>query len=191
MVEMLEVANILDNATAKSLLLLDEIGRGTSTYDGLSIAWAVIEYLSQTLRAKTLFSTHYHELTELEQRLDGIKNYRITVKEMANTIIFLHKIARGSAMRSFGIEVAQLAGVNADVVARAKKVLSNLKTHSVNDGVADKVLPAKQTSMFEAVSLKGYSEVKDIVNELDFNSMTPLKAFEILQDIAERMKDNG
>jgi len=191
MVEMLEVANILDNATPKSLLLLDEIGRGTSTYDGLSIAWAVIEYLSQSLRAKTLFSTHYHELTELEQRLDGIKNYRITVKEMPNTIIFLHKIARGSAMRSFGIEVAQLAGVKADVVSRAKKVLANLKTNAINDGVADKVLPAKQTSLFEAVSLKGYSEVKDIVNDLDFNSMTPLKAFEILQDVAERLKDNG
>lgn len=188
MVEMLEVANILDNATDKSLLLLDEIGRGTSTYDGLSIAWAVMEYLSVALRAKTLFSTHYHELTDLEQRLEGVKNYRITVKEIGNSIVFLHKIARGSAMRSFGIEVASLAGVNDTVVARAKVILSKLKNNDINKVVADRVTE-QQTSMFEAVSLKGYSEIKDILTGLDLDNMTPMRALETLADLVDRAKE--
>ena len=113
MVEMSEMANILNNATARSLLIIDEIGRGTSTFDGLSIAWAVLEYISDKAKcgAKTLFATHYHELTELEGKLDGVKNYRITVKEYGDNIIFLRKIVRGGADKSFGIQVAKLAGL--------------------------------------------------------------------------------
>ena len=111
MVEMTEVADILQNATDKSLLLLDEIGRGTATYDGLSIAWAIIDYLSVSLKTKTLCSTHYHELTELEGRYEGIKNYKMTVRELAGSIVFVRKLLRGSANRSFGIEVASLAGI--------------------------------------------------------------------------------
>ena len=120
MVEMTEVATILRSASKNSLLVLDEVGRGTSTYDGLSIAWAVIEYLVQNIQAKTLFSTHYHELTELESVLEGVKNYKITVKELNGNILFLRKIIRGSANRSFGIEVASLAGVPTQATARAK-----------------------------------------------------------------------
>ena len=123
MVEMTEVADILQNATDKSLLLMDEIGRGTSTYDGLSIAWAIIDYLSNTLKAKTLFSTHYHELTELEGKYSGIKNYKMTVRELAGSIVFVRKLLRGSANRSFGIEVASLAGLPDNIIVKAKDIL--------------------------------------------------------------------
>ena len=120
MVEMNEVSNIISYATDKSLIILDEVGRGTSTYDGMSIAGAVIEYLSKNLHAKTLFSTHYHELTDMEGRVPGVKNYRVMVKEWDGSIVFLHKIARGSANRSFGIEVAKLAGLPEELINRAK-----------------------------------------------------------------------
>ena len=122
MVEMNEVANILRNATKNSLLILDEIGRGTSTFDGMSIAWAVVEYISNSkvLGAKTLFATHYHELTELEGSLSGVNNYCIAVKEQGDSIVFLRKIVRGGADKSYGIQVAKLAGVPEPVIARAK-----------------------------------------------------------------------
>ena len=123
MVEMIEVAAILQNATKNSLLILDEVGRGTSTYDGLSIAWAVIENLTQKIGAKTMFATHYHELTELESRMEGVKNYKIAVKEINGSVVFLRKIMRGGANRSFGIEVAALAGVPREVTDRAKQIL--------------------------------------------------------------------
>ncbi len=122
MVEMSEMATIINNATDKSLLILDEIGRGTSTFDGLSIAWAVVEFITKNIKGKTLFATHYHELTELEGVLDGVKNYKVTVKELQGGIVFLRKIMRGGANRSFGIEVAELAGVNKEVTERAKKI---------------------------------------------------------------------
>ncbi len=128
MVEMIEVASILRNATKNSLLILDEVGRGTSTYDGLSIAWAVIEYLSENIRAKTMFATHYHELTELEYKLSGVKNYKISVKEMNGGIVFLRKIMRGGVNRSFGIEVASLAGVPSVVTDRAKQILKQIES---------------------------------------------------------------
>ena len=134
MVEMTEVASILLHATKNSLLILDEVGRGTSTYDGLSIAWSVIEYLTKNVRAKTLFSTHYHELTELENTLDGVKNYKITVKELNGVVVFLRKIARGGANRSFGIEVAALAGVPKEVTSRAKGILKALEKSDIARG---------------------------------------------------------
>jgi len=127
MVEMSEVANILGNATSKSLLVLDEIGRGTSTYDGLSIAWAVIEYIGEKIGARTLFATHYHELTELEERIEGIKNYCISVEEKGEDIIFLRKILRGGADNSYGVQVARLAGIPDPVIHRAKEILKNWK----------------------------------------------------------------
>ena len=127
-VEMTEVANILRNATGSSLLILDEIGRGTSTFDGLAIAWAVIEYISnpRILGAKTLFATHYHELTELEGSLDGVNNYCIAVKEKGDDIVFLRKIIKGGADKSYGIQVAKLAGVPDPVIARAKELVEDL-----------------------------------------------------------------
>ena len=125
MVEMTEVANILRNATAKSLLILDEIGRGTSTFDGLAIAWAVIEHISNTklCGAKTLFATHYHELTELEGKIPGVNNYCIAVKEKGDDIVFLRKIVQGGADKSYGIQVAKLAGVPDSVIQRAKELV--------------------------------------------------------------------
>ena len=126
MVEMNEVANILRNATTKSLLILDEIGRGTSTFDGLSIAWAVVEYIAKVVRAKTLFATHYHELTELEGRLDGVNNYCIAVTNHDQDIVFLRKIIPGGADQSYGIDVASLAGVPRPVIDRAKEIAAEL-----------------------------------------------------------------
>ena len=133
MVEMNEAANILNNATARSLIILDEIGRGTSTFDGISIAWAVAEYIHNRLRAKTLFATHYHELTELALTLKGVKNYSIAVREWNDEIIFLRKILEGSADRSYGIQVARLAGLPIDVIERAKEILSNLESGELNE----------------------------------------------------------
>jgi DNA mismatch repair protein MutS len=129
MVEMQETANILNNATAKSLIVLDEIGRGTSTFDGISIAWAVAEHLHNTpeVKAKTLFATHYHELTDLELQLKGVKNYSVQVKEQGDTIIFLRTIGRGAADKSYGIQVGRLAGLPTPVVQRAKEILGNLE----------------------------------------------------------------
>ncbi|MBQ8882612.1 MAG: DNA mismatch repair protein MutS, partial [Clostridia bacterium] len=131
MVEMSEVANIIDNATDNSLLLLDEIGRGTATFDGLSIAWAIIDYLSTNTKAKTLFSTHYHELTELEGVYEGLKNYKMTVREYRGEIIFMRKLLRGSANKSFGIEVAGLAGLPQSVLLKAKELLKKLEKSDI------------------------------------------------------------
>ena len=183
MVEMTEVANILHNATNKSLLILDEIGRGTSTYDGLSIAWAVVEYLAKHLNAKTLFATHYHELTDLEGKIEGVKNYRILIKEINDSIIFLHKIARGSANRSFGIEVASIAGLPAEIISRAKELLyiqesANTKATEVSfDGIKTK----------SAVNVNT-DEIMNILREIDLNTISPLVAFSILQDVVEKVK---
>lgn len=129
MVEMWEVSNILKNATSKSLVLLDEVGRGTSTYDGLSIAWSVIEYIcnNKNLRCKTLFATHYHELTKLEDNIEGVKNYSVSVSELENEIVFLRKIIRGGADQSYGIEVAKLAGLPSPVINRAKEILQHIE----------------------------------------------------------------
>lgn len=182
MVEMSEVTNILNNATDNSLLLLDEIGRGTSTFDGLSIAWAIIEYLSANLRAKVLFSTHYHELTDLEDRLSGVKNYKLTVREIGNSIAFLRKVLRGSANRSFGIEVAGLAGLPNDVVKRAKEILKRLETSDLRK---DSLQTAgKQISLF--VPEGNAHEITKILRELDLDDVTPRAALDILIDLKEK-----
>ena len=135
MVEMNEVANILRNATSNSLLILDEIGRGTSTYDGLSIAWAVVEHISnpKLLGAKTLFATHYHELTELEGKLNNVNNYCVAVKEKGDDIVFLRKIVKGGADKSYGIQVAKLAGVPDSVIARAKEIVEELSANDITE----------------------------------------------------------
>ena len=127
MVEMSETANILNNATARSLVILDEIGRGTSTFDGLSLAWSIVEHLHNGVGAKTLFATHYHELTELAGRLPRLKNFNVAVREYNDQIVFLHKIVEGGADKSYGIQVARLAGVPKSVVERAKEILRNLE----------------------------------------------------------------
>jgi DNA mismatch repair protein MutS len=146
MVEMNETANITNNATARSLIILDEIGRGTSTFDGLSIAWSVAEFLHDETRARTLFATHYHELTDLARTRSGVRNYNVAVREWNDQIIFLRKIVPGGADKSYGIQVARLAGLPAGIIARAKEILANLEQHELNaDGrpaIAESSLPA-------------------------------------------------
>src|SRR5699024_10299381 len=147
MVEMNEVANILHNATSRSLLILDEIGRGTSTFDGLAIAWAVVEHISNSrlLGAKTLFATHYHELTELEGKIDNVNNYCIAVKEKGDDIVFLRKIVKGGADKSYGIQVARLAGVPDSVIARAKEIVEELTEADITTRIKDIAVQGAQT----------------------------------------------
>lgn len=188
MVEMSEVATILNNATNKSLIILDEVGRGTSTYDGLSIAWSIMEYLSINLKAKTLFATHYHELTELEGMLDGVKNYRISVKETENGIIFLRKIVKGGANKSFGIEVAKLAGVPNSVSSRAKEILKKLELNENSN--------LKEVSQIECTENNiccnaKYEKIVGDINNLDTDNITPFEALSILLQIKEKItKEN-
>lgn len=183
MVEMTEMANILQNATNKSLLILDEIGRGTSTFDGLSIAWAVVEYITSVVKAKTMFATHYHELTELEGVFDGVKNYKVTVKEMQGGIVFLRKIMRGGTNRSFGIEVAEIAGVLKTVTDRAKTILKQLESSDITKGKAQ----SNNNEYFENKVV--LSEVERIIKDLDINNLSPMQAFNILTDLQEKIKD--
>ena len=172
MVEMIEVSNILNYATNNSLIILDEVGRGTSTYDGLSIAWSVIEYLSKHLKAKTLFATHYHEFMQLEGKLDGVKNYCISIKEVGGRLVFLRRIMRGSATKSYGIEVAGLAGLPKSVIDRAKELLTELTENK------DKNLESSNSN----------SEIVNILKEIDINKMSPISAFETLSHLIELVK---
>jgi DNA mismatch repair protein MutS len=190
MVEMLEVANILNNATPKSLLILDEIGRGTSTLDGLSIAWAIVEHIFLKIKAKTLFATHYHELGELEGTFPGIKNYRVLVQENPSGIVFLYKIARGSASRSFGIEAAAIAGVKSSVIKRAKDILKNLsETHELSGDLKEKMssrvtessVACEQMTLFPED--EKFTKIKNMLNGTDLNRCTPLEALTILADM--------
>lgn len=194
MVEMSEMANIINNATKRSLLILDEIGRGTSTFDGLSIAWSVIEYIADTYKcgAKALFATHYHELTELEGKLDGIKNFRISVKEMGDTIIFLRKIVRGGADKSFGIQVAKLAGLPDTLIERAKKILEELESSDVTKA-ASRVAPnidSEQISLLgaSAGTSDGAEAIVDDLKKMDVERMTPMEALAKLYEISTRAK---
>ena len=206
MVEMTEVANILRNATRNSLVILDEIGRGTSTFDGLSIAWAVVEYISNTrvLGAKTLFATHYHELTELEGTMEGVNNYCIAVKEKGDDIVFLRKIVKGGADKSYGIQVAKLAGVPDSVIARAKELVEELSQADISvkaKSIAEesqakakqKAKPKKydevdleQISLFDAV--KDDDVVKEL-QELDISNMTPMDAMNTLYRLQNKLKN--
>ena len=182
MVEMAETANILANATDRSLVILDEIGRGTSTFDGLSIAWAVVEHLSKNMKCKTLFATHYHELTELEGLLDGVKNYKINVKEIGGTVVFLRKVVRGGANRSFGIEVASLAGLPKTVIERAKEISAGLEKTDLN-----KNMTMPETENTEKKN-RNITEIMGILKDLKIETLTPLNAFEILNDLMNKAK---
>ncbi len=193
MVEMNEVANILRNATTRSLLILDEIGRGTSTFDGLSIAWAVVEYLSNTVKAKALFATHYHELTELEGKLAGVKNYCIAVSNHGQDIVFLRKILRGGADQSYGIDVARLAGVPQPVIDRAKEIAAELSEADILAKTRELTLPdgtegdasghnaQKNTQENRATG----TALLDYIEALDLNRMTPLEAMNCLFEMKE------
>lgn len=184
MVEMSEVANILASATNKSLVVLDEIGRGTSTFDGLSIAWAVVEHIAKNLSCKTLFATHYHELTELEGVLEGVKNYKVSVKELDDGVVFLHKIVRGGANKSFGIEVARLAGVSKDVIKRAKEISKNLE--SLNQKLDLDIF--KENKQKAEDNSKVAQEIYLVLKDVDMNRISPMTAFDILADLVSKTK---
>lgn len=206
MVEMTEVANILRNATANSLLILDEIGRGTSTYDGLSIAWAVVEHIAdkKALGAKTLFATHYHELTELEGMVDGVNNYCIAVKEKGEDIVFLRKIVAGGADKSYGIQVARLAGVPSGVLDRASEIVAELSDNDISQKAKDIAQYSKKSDKM-ADAYKKVDEVdlgqmslfdtvndNDIINDLkniDISNMTPIEAMNMLYKLQGRAKN--
>jgi len=194
MVEMSEVANILNNATSKSLLILDEIGRGTSTYDGLSIAWSVIEHISdkKKLGARTLFATHYHELTELEGSIDGVKNYCISVEEKGEDIIFLRKIIRGGADNSYGVQVARLAGVPAPVINRAKEILKELEESDINKrDVRFKRALKPIEGQIDVFSFnaqqRSHDEVLKELRNIDVSTLTPLDALNILYNLQKKV----
>ena len=202
MVEMNEVANILRNATSNSLLVLDEIGRGTSTFDGLSIAWAVVEHISnpKLLGAKTLFATHYHELTELEGKLNNVNNYCIAVKEKGDDIVFLRKIVKGGADKSYGIQVAKLAGVPDSVIERAKQIVEELSANDITAAarnIAVETTHRKKKEKLDEVDLAQMSlfdTVKDddIIEELknvDIGNMTPLDALNKLYELQNKIKN--
>ena len=181
MVEMNEVSNIVANATSSSLVLLDEVGRGTSTYDGMSIAQAILEYISANIKCKTLFSTHYHELTSLEGEIPGIKNYKVMIKEFNDSIIFLHKIGRGSANRSFGIEVAKLAGLPSQLLARAEQILQH------EEAGANKTSINQEGKVVQNITA-AEREVLSVIRELDINNTPPIVAFTTLCDLNEKLK---
>lgn len=187
MVEMMEVATILKNATSNSLVILDEIGRGTSTYDGLSIAWAVAEYIADKERcgAKTLFATHYHELTDLENKLEGIKNYSIAVKEKGEDIIFLRKIVNGGTDESYGVHVARLAGVPKDVTKRANEILRSLERKNILNG--KQIESKKQVEGQLDMGNYKLAELAQEIDKIDLNVLTPIDALNTLVKIKERM----
>ena len=205
MVEMTEVANILRNATSKSLLVLDEIGRGTSTFDGLSIAWAVVEYISDAklLGAKTLFATHYHELTELEGKINNVNNYCIAVKEKGDDIVFLRKIVKGGADKSYGIQVAKLAGVPDIVINRAKEIVEELADEDITSRVSE--IASREAEAKKKTKSKKYDEVDiaqfslfdtvkddDVLEELkaiDVGNLTPIDALNTIYRLQNKLKN--
>jgi DNA mismatch repair protein MutS len=208
LVEMIEVANILNNATDKSLVLLDEVGRGTSTFDGISIAWAVAEFLHETQgrRSRTLFATHYHELTEMALIFPRIKNLHIKVKEWNDQIIFLRKIDAGSCDHSYGIQVARLAGVPRKVIIRAREILANLENmeltpdhkpvlarHRENASILP---PGEQTDLFNSgVQLNimdaQHAEIVQQLQNLDINDVTPLDALNLIAELKKKAQREG
>ncbi len=187
MVEMTEVAGILNSATANSLLVLDEVGRGTSTFDGLSIAWAVVEYISKHIKAKTMFATHYHELTELEGTLDGVRNYHVAVRETREGIVFLRKIQPGGANKSFGIEVAALAGIPKPVLSRAKAILKQVEEADINNPRSKSAQISFRLDDPEPEITEQRSEIEEEIKELDINQMTPMEALTLLQNWKEKL----
>jgi DNA mismatch repair protein MutS len=206
MVEMNEVANILRNATSNSLLILDEIGRGTSTFDGLSIAWAVIEHISnrKLLGAKTLFATHYHELTELEGKMSNVNNYCIAVKECGDDIVFLRKIVKGGADKSYGIQVAKLAGVPDMVIDRAKEIVEQLSDNDITEKIQNIAVdvkgdskPNKKVQKYDELDMAQMSLFdtvtdEDVIKELmdiEVTTLTPLDALNTLYRLQNKLKN--
>ena len=198
MVEMNETASIINNITPRSLILLDEIGRGTSTYDGISIAWSIVEYLHQSVhKPKTLFATHYHELNELENKLPGVKNYHVTNKEVGNKIIFLRKLAPGGSVHSFGIHVARMAGMPPGLIERANEILLQLEESRnttsnggaipLDENIKKLTAPRIQLSIFDAHSAT-FEEIRTLLDAVDINRLTPVEALLKLQEVKGKVK---
>jgi DNA mismatch repair protein MutS len=192
MVEMNETASIINNLSSRSLILLDEIGRGTSTYDGISIAWSIVEHLQQSpFKPLTLFATHYHELNELENVLPGVRNYHITNKESGNKIIFLRKLAPGGSTHSFGIHVARMAGMPPSLVKRANEVLAELEQNREKNDISGAVeklsAPKMQLSIFDAHS-DTFAEIRKLLEDIDINRLTPVEALMKLNEIKGKLQ---
>jgi DNA mismatch repair protein MutS len=192
MVEMNETASIINNITSRSLILLDEIGRGTSTYDGISIAWSIVEFLFNSPAApKTLFATHYHELNELENKLPRVKNYHVTNKEVGNKIIFLRKLAPGGSTHSFGIHVARMAGMPPSLINRANEILVQLEEsregNKTDETIKQLNTPKMQLSIFDAHSAT-FDEIRQLLEAVDINRLTPVEALLKLQEIKGKVK---
>jgi DNA mismatch repair protein MutS len=185
MVEMTETATILNTATKRSLILLDEMGRGTATFDGLSLAWATVEYLHAEVGARTLFATHYHELTMLAEKLARVRNLRVGVKETASGIVFLHNIEPGAASKSYGIEVARLAGLPAAVIERAKHVLRQHEKQERQSVQVETEADPMQLTIFTPLSQK----IVDRIESTDVNSLTPLQALNLLEELQSELKE--
>jgi DNA mismatch repair protein MutS len=186
MVEMTEAANILNNATSHSLVILDEIGRGTSTYDGLSLAWAIAEHLAKDIKARSLFATHYHELTELEDLLEGVKNFNVLIREWQDQVVFLHKITPGGTDKSYGIHVARLAGMPREVISRARTILAELERNFAHEAKAPEMggSPLPSADLFDSPQAAVIDEIK----QLHTDQITPLQAIQLLHDFQTRLK---
>ena len=195
MVEMTETARILNTATPRSLVILDEIGRGTSTYDGISLAWSVVEYLHEHVGCRTLFATHYHELTDLEKSLSGVKNFNVAVREWQDEVVFLHKIIDGAADKSYGIHVARLAGVPREVIERSKEILAQLEEEHLDaEGRAKIARPGpaeKPTQLQLTLFAPAEHPLVDELRRLDLDATTPLAALQLLQRWQEKVKAEG
>jgi len=186
MVEMNETASILNNLSERSLVLLDEIGRGTSTYDGISIAWAISEYLHEhPAKAKTLFATHYHELNDMTNTFGRIKNYNVSVKELENNVIFLRKLVPGGSEHSFGIHVAKMAGMPQQVIQKANKILKKLEKSHSNEEVSDKLQASQNEMQLSFFNLDDplLEEIKEEILHLDIDTLTPVEALMKLNEI--------
>lgn len=187
MVEMTEAANILNNVTPRSLVLFDELGRGTSTYDGISLAWSIVEYLHEqpSARAKTLFATHYHELNDMEQKMDRIHNFNVAVREVNGKIVFMRKLERGGSAHSFGIHVAKLAGMPRTVVNRANEILASLEANRNSVEADTTQIDAPSGMQYSIFQLDDpvLSEVRRQIVGIDINNLTPLEALNKLSDI--------
>ncbi|PSO43989.1 MAG: hypothetical protein BRC23_02270 [Parcubacteria group bacterium SW_4_49_11] len=190
MVEMSEAAHILNNATARSLVILDEIGRGTSTYDGMSLASAIAQYIHDTIGARTLFATHYHELTELEERYPGVVNYHVAVEETPEDLVFLRSIEPGGMSESYGITIAEKAGFPKDVLHRARQELANAERHT-EDAPRQPTLFDGHTPTSESPWKERYEELQTALQGVDVNQLTPLQALQTLADLQYRLEDSN
>jgi DNA mismatch repair protein MutS len=177
---------ILNTATARSLIVLDEIGRGTSTYDGLALAWAVVEHIHRTIRAKTLFATHYHELTELASQLEGVRNLHVSVKESGDQILFLRRVEPGAADKSYGIEVARLAALPMSVIERARQILATHESaeHTVTEELSGAAPGPMQIQLFEPVN----GQIADRIRKLKLDELRPIEALQLLAELQKELK---